>query len=176
MASNHSVLSHRGICEVCGRQHPDFPQIFLIPRYPTFIFFNANTPAEIQSEFNFLFGPAGQFVDGFGNPFFDRNLNYDEIIDFDAQITLRHISSLQPYMHFFHQANLNEYAPGRSLVYDWAEAFLELYSSFYDLPLLTLGWEEQAKNVEEKTSHFLSGTTGDFYQWWLDLSYECWFF
>ena len=163
MASNHSVLSHRGVCEVCGRYHPNYPQIFLIPRYPTYIFFNATDPFQIESEFNYLFGPNGTFLDGFGNNFFSTNQSYQDIINLDAENTLRHISSLQPYMHFFHQNNLKNYTganPGRSLWYDWTEAFLELYSSYYSIPLLTLNWTEQAANIERRTSFYNSGAKG----------------
>lgn len=157
-ATNFSLKSNRGVCSACGRAHPLFPELFLVPRYPTLLFFNATNPVGIQSQYNFLFGASS------ANPVAGAlDLTYDEILLLDAEATLQHVVGLQPYMHFFHQANLDNYDngnPGRSLLYDWIEAFLTYYTSFYDLPLLTLGWEEQAKNIEQKTSHFLSGTTG----------------
>ncbi len=158
MASNYSVPSHRGVCEVCGRQHPNFPELFLVPRFPTLMFFNSTNPLIIESQYNFLFGANAP-----GAPATATNLTYQQILQLDAETTLQHVASAQPYMHFFHQANLDNYSagnPGQSLVSDWLETFLTRYTSFYDLPLLTLPWEEQAVNIQRRTSYFLSGTTG----------------
>ncbi|MEZ4629609.1 MAG: putative Ig domain-containing protein [Deinococcales bacterium] len=160
MGANHSVVSHQGVCETCGRYHPLEPRIFLIPRYPTNIFYNVTNPTELVSEFNYLYGPQGLFRDANGNPFFSSNQNYSQVLDFEAKQTLNHILNLSPYPHFFHQANLDEYQAGRSLVYDWARGVLERYTRYYDLPLITLNWQDLAQIIEERTSFYNSQASG----------------
>ena len=110
MGANHSLKSQVAACETCGIRHPLEPDIFLIPRYPTNVFYNITTPEEAVDEYNYIYGPNGTA------PYWPENLDYDEYLKVETDLALYHLLSFSPYPHFFHQANLYEYEAGRSLL------------------------------------------------------------
>lgn len=153
VASNMSVTSHQPSCFGCGIYHPMAPSLLLIPRYPTNVFYAATTPADMVDLYNSIYGPAG-------SGYFDHNLTYAEYLDFDTDIALMHILQGAPYYHYMHVGNLREYAPGRSLAYDWLHELLGKYSALYDLPLESLGWKDLEAAVADRTSYFGAGIRG----------------
>ncbi|MEZ4632661.1 MAG: hypothetical protein R2880_18440 [Deinococcales bacterium] len=160
LAANRGWYSHTAACDSCGIVHPLDQRIFLVPRWPTNIFYNAGTPAQNVSEFNYFYGPNGIIRDGNGNPFFSSNLSYAQMLNYEAETALYHILTFSPYPHFFHQQNLRQYTSGKSLLYDWSSAVLRLYSSYFNLPVLNLKWLDTAKLTEERTSFFNAGAKG----------------
>ncbi len=154
LGSNHSLESHRGSCPSCGRRHPLRSGIMLLPRYPTNVFYNLATPEEAVSEYNYIYGPGGVA------PYWPRDLSYDEYVEAETTIALSHLLSGSPYPHFFHQANLYEYAPGRSLIFDWLERLAERYSTLSAAPLVSMRWSDLAKSVDRRTSFFESQARG----------------
>lgn len=160
LAANRGWDTHVAECDTCLITHPLNSNIKLVPRWPTNIFFNTSTPEENTSEFNYLYGPGGIVTDAFGNSFFDRALTAQEILDFEADIGLRHILSTSPYPHFIHQGNLREYSPGRSLAYDLSEAIMKEYSQYFSLPLVSQTWAEMTDTLEKRTSFFNAGASG----------------
>ncbi len=160
LAANRGWLSHVAECDSCLIQHPLEPSIQLVPRWPTSIYYNVRTPEENMSEFNYLYGPNGVSTDGNGNVFFKEDQTWQQILEFEADVTMRHIMSASPYPHFFHQANIHEYAPGRSLLFDWSEAVLSRYSSYFNVPILVQDWNELTQTLEERDSFYNSSTSG----------------
>jgi len=141
-------------CDTCLIVHPLNSSIKLIPRWPTNIFYNTTTPTENTSEFNYLYGPNGLIKDGFGNAFYTTDQTWQQVLQFEAEMTMRHILSFSPYPHFFHQNDLREYAPGRSLMYDWSEAVLSEYSKYFATPIISQDWEGITTTLENRTSFF----------------------
>ncbi|MEZ4606772.1 MAG: Ig domain-containing protein [Deinococcales bacterium] len=164
LAANRGWLSHTAECDTCGIVHPLEPSIMLIPRWPTNVFYNVTNPSEALSEFNHFYGPNGIIRDGNGNVFFNHELNYEEYLDFESNMALYHVLTFSPYPHFFHQDNLREYSPGRSLIYDWSEALLAKYDRYFALPILNLKWPDMAALVEEHTGFHESGVSGVWYR------------
>lgn len=146
MAANHSYPSHRvDDCDACGIYHPIDPEVFLIPRYPTNVFYNVTTPAEMVSEYNSIYGPNGSA------PFWPNDLTYEEIVDFEASLALLHMITFQPYPHFFHQANLHEYERDKNLVFDWMNRVMDKYKALYSLPVVNLKWDDLGPRVKKLT-------------------------
>ena len=160
LAANRGWNTHVAECDTCLITHPLNSNIKLVPRWPTNIFYNTTTPQENTSEFNYLYGPSGIVTDDAGNSFFDRALSWEEILDFEAKIGLRHILSTSPYPHYIHQANLREYSAGRSLAYDYSEAIFSEYSKFFSLPLVSQNWNELTDTLEKRTSFFKADASG----------------
>ncbi len=160
LAANRGWNSHVAECDSCLIEHPLESTIQLVPRWPTNIYYNVRTPTENVSEFNYLYGPNGVSKDGNGNAFFKENQTWEQVLKFEADMTMRHIMSASPYPHFFHQANIHEYAPGRSLMYDWSEAILERYSSYFSVPLLVQDWADLTQTLEERDSFYNSKASG----------------
>lgn len=108
----------------------------------------------MMDAYNRVYGPNGSA------PYFSKNLSYDEYLDFEADIALYHIITGSPYQHYQHVGNLREYAPGRSLAYDWVDRVLAKYSRYYNLPVQTLNWDQLGKAVQERTSFKNAGASG----------------
>ncbi|MEZ4606931.1 MAG: hypothetical protein R2865_09075 [Deinococcales bacterium] len=160
LAANRGWYSHTAECDSCGIVHPLDSRIFLVPRWPTNIFYNTGTPDQNVSEFNYLYGPNGIIRDGNGNPFFSSNQTYTQMLDFEANTALYHILSFSPYPHFFHQENFRQYSTGKSLISDWTDAVLKSYTSYFNLPILSMKWLDFAKLTEERTTFFKSNASG----------------
>jgi len=160
LAANRGWNTHVADCDSCLITHPLNSNIKLVPRWPTNVFFNTTTPEENTSEFNYLYGPGGLVTDANGNGFFDTAQTWQQILDFEADIGLRHILSTSPYPHYIHQANLREYSPGRSLAYDLSEAIIQEYSQYFSLPLVSQTWSELTDTLEKRTSFFNAGASG----------------
>jgi hypothetical protein len=124
---------------------PGFPQV-LLPRYPTALFYNTTTPTELVSEYNYIFHDSyearGQDPCTVPEALCDVR-SYDQILAAEAETTLRHILSYQPYPHYFHQVNLRVYDDqGHTLQFDWLERVLAAYEQLIKLPLVNLRFYE----------------------------------
>lgn len=146
---NMSFASHRPGCFNCGIYHPLQPDLLVIPDWPTNIAFEATTPEEQTSLYNFLYGKNGK-----SKNHIDRDLAYPEIIEAEADVALRHVMSGSVYAHTLHQGNLHEYTTGKSIVFDWLNALIAQYSAYYSVPLKNPDWLALASYVEARTSHF----------------------
>lgn len=154
IASNMSVKSHEPDCWGCGIYHPLEPSILLIPRWPTNVFYSVTTPTDAMDAYNKVYGPAGSA------PFFDRDQTYSEFLNFETDIALYHMLTGTPYPHYQHVGNLREYAPGKSLSYDWTDALLNKYSAYYNLPVLSLSWRDLSLRVTYRTSFMNANVKG----------------
>jgi hypothetical protein len=151
---NMSFPSHRPSCFNCGIYHPLQPDILVIPDWPTNIAFEATTPDELTSLYNSLYGKNGTVKNHA-----DRDLSYQEIIESEAAVAMRHVMSGSAYTHTLHQGNLHEYAPGKSITFDWLNALLAKYSAYYTVPLKNPNWPALASYVEARNSHFAALTS-----------------
>jgi hypothetical protein len=154
IASNMSTPSHEPDCASCGIVHPLDGRILLVPRWPTNVFAPVSTPEAAVQAYNLIYGPDGT------NPFFSEDLTYAEYLDFETDIALSHVLSGSPFPHYFHVANLFEYAPNRSLLTDWADRLLEKYVGYGDLPLLSPLWDGIGDYLADRTSFASAGVSG----------------
>jgi hypothetical protein len=151
LASNRSVEGQWDPnCAGCGIPHPLSPNVLLVPRWPTNIFYYATTPAEIAASYNAVYAPGGT------RPYWDRALSYEEILDKESDLALNHILSGAAFPHYMHAANLRQYAPGRSIASDWERAVLDKYSRYTALPLNTLRWDDLGQYLGRRTTFMKS--------------------
>ena len=59
-----------------------------------------------------------------------------------------------------HQGNLREYAPDRSLAFDWLAAVVGKYSALYSVPLENPDWRSLAGYAQARVAHFAELATG----------------
>lgn len=144
---NMSFESHKPDCFNCGIVHPMEPALMVVPDWPTNIGYHTTTPAEQTYLFNTLYGPTGKF------PFFDHNLTYAEVVDYESGVALQHVMDGSAYTHTLHVGNLHQYASGKSLTFDWLNAILDKYSSYYKVPLRNPDWVGLASYVSSRTAH-----------------------
>jgi hypothetical protein len=154
LQGNMSFPSQVPACFNCGIYHPLQPNQFIVPGWPTNVSYQATTPAEEAVYFNRVYGPHGTF------PYFDHDLSYGEILNSETEVALQHVLSGSAYTHTFHQGNLHEFSPGRSLVFDWLTVLLGKYSTYYKVPLETPDWTVLAGYAQLRNAHFTALASG----------------
>lgn len=103
------------------------PEILMIPRYPTNLFYNLCTPIEWRSEYNYLY-----------RTYWGRDLSYDEILDKESDVWVRYMIRYDMKPLMFHQPNVCAYDGGaRSLLGDLIETTMAKYNAMFNLPVLS---------------------------------------
>lgn len=156
LASNMSTPSHEPDCWACGMVHPMNEAIFLVPRWPTNLFATVATPEHVVQAYNQIYGPGGSTpLPGVTEP-----LTYEQILDTDTDVAIGHLLSGSPYPHYFHISNFYEYAPGRSLLFDWTSVLLTKYAQYMNEPLLSYKNDEFGDYVRARTEFLQNDVTG----------------
>ena len=130
------------------------PNILVIPRRPTNLFYNLSTPAEFVDEYNHYYGPGGLWA------YWPRNLTYAEIVDQESANLLGYLLrwDLDPWM--FHQANLRAYNGSNSLLGDLLDATFAKYAAVYNLPVRNLGEHDVGVLMARRMTYDGSGVSG----------------
>lgn len=156
LASNMSTPSHEPTCWGCGMVHPMNEAIFLVPRWPTNLFATVATPEHVVQAYNQIYGPGGITpLPGIVEP-----LTYEQILDIDTDVAIGHLLSGSPYPHYFHISNFYEYAPGRSLLFDWTSVLLTKYAQYMNEPLLSYKNDAFGDYVRARTEFLDNDVTG----------------
>ncbi len=127
--------------------------ILLLPRYPTAVFYNVTTPAELTDEYNYIF--YERYLENGEDPCtipgaICQPRSYQEILAVEADTTLRHMLTYRPWPHFFHISNLRNYGNGATLQYDWLYAVSEQYNALLDLPVINMDFYNIGVMTQEK--------------------------
>ena len=157
---NMSFPSHRPNCANCTTGLPQRSEIVIVPDWPTAISYEATTPDEATAAYNAIYGVHGSSPTNLG-----RDLDYQSMIASEADLAFGHITSGSAYVHTLHQGNLHEYAPDRSLAFDWLEAVLTRYDSYFRVAPMNPDWDTLAAYASDRTSHFDGLEAGDDAVW-----------
>lgn len=158
LASDHSRQNQDTIQRV-----PNF-DLALMPRYPTSLFYNTATPAQLVSEYNYIF--HYRYVEQGQDPCaipaaICTPRSYEQILAAEADAVVRHILGYTPYPHYFHQPNLHTYdSAGHILQFDWQDAVLSSYERLVNLPLENPRFDELADIAWDVIRAREAGTTG----------------
>ena len=138
------------------------PSIYLIPRRPTAIFYNvadgeAGRPGSEPDEYNFLFGPRGQFRQANGQPFYSIGQKYDEVVERESELTLKYLLRGEMYPLMFHQANLWRYRGDHTLLTDLLEKVLAKFEAASLLPVLSVSQSQLGQLLEERAAYWRAG-------------------
>ena len=130
------------------------PQILIIPRRPTNLFYNLSTPDQWVDEYNHYYGPGGIWA------FWQGPQSYAEILDHESENLLTYLLrwDIDPWM--FHQANLRAYSSGRTLLTDLLDATLEKYRAVTTLPIRKLTQFDVGVRMSERMAYNASGVRG----------------
>lgn len=150
-----------------GVWSPYEPSIFLIPRRATNIFYNTSTPVSgawgsQTDEFNFLFGPNGYFVDGYGRPFFQSNLSYEQILNWESDQLVSYMLRGEFYPVMFHQANFIRYNGRNTLFTDLIDATVKKFAAITSLPIASMTQAATAQKLIERMNYLKAGVTARF--------------
>jgi hypothetical protein len=124
------------------------PKLFMIPRYPTNLYFNVSTPDEWTAEYNCMY--AG---------YWGRDLTYPEILGniSDTMVTYLLKGDLNPVM--FHQPNLRAYDGKRSLLGDLIDTTLAKYKAVVTFPVLSPRMHEVGDKMIARSAYDQAGVT-----------------
>ncbi|KHG64387.1 MULTISPECIES: hypothetical protein [Thermus] len=150
---NWSVDSQKPPCRTCAYPHPLAPGLYLVADRPTNVFYNVTTAQEALAAYNSVYGPGGT------DPYWPRDLTYAEYLQQETNLALWHLFT-DGGSHYFHQANLHEYAPGKNLVFDWVETLVAKYATYTALPLLSPTWGEYGEHALKRYRHYEAVRTG----------------
>jgi hypothetical protein len=103
------------------------PDILMVPRRPTNLYYNTGTPTEWTNEYNYIY-----------HAYWGRDLTYAEIQDKESDVLLQYMlrGEIDPWM--FHQANLRAYDGVHTLLGDLLDRALEKYGRLFLLPVRSL--------------------------------------
>jgi hypothetical protein len=109
-----------------GLRNPLQPKLFMIPRYPTNLYFNVSSPDEWTAEYNCMYAD-----------YWGRNLTYAEILGniSDTMVTYLLKGDLNPLM--FHQPNLRAYNGRGSLLGDLIDMTVAKYNGLVTFPIVS---------------------------------------
>jgi hypothetical protein len=113
-----------------GLYNPLAPKLYMIPRYPTNLYFNVSTPEEWAAEYNCMYGVQG-------TNYWGRDLTYAEILDniSDTWVSYLLNGDLNPLM--FHQPNTRAYDGVHSLLGDLIDLTVAKYGKLVKFPILS---------------------------------------
>lgn len=102
-------------------------RLYQVPRHPTFVFYDVETPAVHIDEYNHLY-----------REYWGRDLTYEEMVDKATDFSFMYLMTgdIDPMM--FHQANLHDYGGGRSVFGDFIDATVDKFLALTNVPILTL--------------------------------------
>lgn len=125
------------------------PGIHMIPRRPTNLFYNVSTPTEWVTEYNSIYRAE-----------WGRNLTFDEIVDFEANLLLNYMLKGEQYPWMFHQANVRNYTTGRSLLSDLLDRAFTRYRALYTLPIQSPPMERLGELSAQRATYNGAGVRG----------------
>ncbi len=148
-----------------GQRSTHEPAVFLIPRRPTAIFYNvadgaAGRAGSEPDEYNFLFGPNGQFRNANGQPFYASDQPYAEIVERESELTLKYLLRGEMYPLMFHQANLWRFQGNHTLLTDLLDRVLNKFEAASNLPVLTVGQTQLGQLLEERLGYWKAEVIG----------------
>jgi hypothetical protein len=122
-----------------GILNPHQPQILMIPRRATNLFYNVSTQAEWTAEYNDIY-----------RSFWGRDLSYDEILERESDMLVQNLLKGENDPWMFHQPNLRDLGGGRSLLSDLLDRTFAKYQGRVSVPLIGPTMNELGERVAER--------------------------
>ena len=142
--SDSSVPSENNPSPNAGYYNPQMPQMLMLPRHPTDLYFNVSQPSDWIAEYQALHSVT---------------LTYDQIIAAVSDVLLRYLlrGDVDPWM--FHQANLRDIGGGHTLFTDLMDATLQKYAARATFPVQSPTMDELADRVTARMQFAASGAS-----------------
>jgi uncharacterized repeat protein (TIGR01451 family) len=135
---------------------PGNPRIFIIPRYPTNLYYNVSTPTEWVSEYNHFYGANGIVPPPPGQAsWFGGDSTYEQILDRESDTLLRYMLKFNVNPWMFHAANLRSYQSNtnQSTLSDLLDRVAAKYRSMFLLPVRSPSQTEIGQIMEARMAY-----------------------
>ena len=126
-----SVTGYDNPTPNAGIYNPFQPQILMIPRRPTNLFYNVSTPDQWVAEYNDIY-----------RSFWGRDLSFAEILDHESDVLAQYLLKGENDPWMFHQPDLRIYSSGHSLLGDLLDQTFTKYTSRVTTPLISPAMED----------------------------------
>jgi hypothetical protein len=127
------------------------PDLLVIPRRPTNIFYNVSTPAQVTDEYNYYYGPGGAWA------FWPAPLTYDQIIDVESNNLLSYLVQGDNDPLMFHISNVRAYDGVHSVLGDLLSSVFTKYRALYNVPILGPNEHQLGLNMRQWMGYKASG-------------------
>ena len=108
----------------------------MIPRYPTNVYYNVATEAQLTDEYNHLYLPpwlGGVCVNSAVTTCRETPATWEEIVAAESQRMFGHMMGNDPRPHYFHQTNLAQSStPGGGVLYPVLDALRDQYATYFN--------------------------------------------
>ena len=151
-----------------GIRSPIQPNILIVPRRATNIFYNAKSgkPGAIGSEpdeYNYFYGPGGIFRTANGAPFFSSVQTWNQIIDSESNALLTYMLRGELYPVMFHQSNFIRFAGSDMLFTEVADAAFKKFSDITTMPVFSLSHSDAGRTMERRMAYNQANVNGTLY-------------
>jgi hypothetical protein len=120
-----------------------------VPRYPSNIYYNASTRNEMLDEYNYLYLPpslGGKCENSATTTCFSQPATWNEYVDREASIMMRHVLGNDPRPHYVHQANI----AGDGTLYLVANEVLRRYRTYFKPSLVQPAQKQAGQLLDTK--------------------------
>jgi len=131
--------------------------IILLPRWPSNVYFNTTTADELTDEYNYIF--YERHINAGNDPCMIPGAictprSFQEIMQAEADIAVRHMLSYRMWPHFFHQTNMRNYdGRGNTLIFNWLNAVVGEYEKYMTLPIKNPEYFDIGKTTENRLGY-----------------------
>jgi hypothetical protein len=124
------------------------PGILMIPRRRTNMFYNVESPDRWVDQYNALY-----------RNYWGKRLTYPELLDKESDVLADHLlkGEFAPWM--FHQANLEAYAEGKSILGDLLDATVAKYKRYRRSPIVSPTMAELGRLMANRMAAGQAGVT-----------------
>ncbi|HEY7375391.1 MAG TPA: hypothetical protein VIF57_24750, partial [Polyangia bacterium] len=144
LVSDTSVAGQNNPSPNAGYWNAQNPNLLVMPRHPTDLYFNVSQPAEWIAEYQALHGAA---------------VTYDQIIATISDSLVRYMLRGDNDSWMFHQANLRDLGGGHSLLTDLLDATFAKYAARATFPLRSPDMDALADKVAVRMELDASGVS-----------------
>ena len=139
--------------------------MLMLPRWPTSIFYNTPTKELLVDEYNWIFHDRYLVQVPSVDPCSVAAAictvrTYEQILEAEADTTVRHMLSYKSWPHYFHQTNLHNYGAGKTLIFDWLNAAMTKYESLMKLPVKNLAYHQIGLDASNRLNAASAGVQG----------------
>src|SRR5262249_26452870 len=124
------------------------PELLMIPRRPTNLFYDVTTPDLWTNEYNYLYRSQ-----------FGRDLSTEEVEEQETEILVSYLLKGENDPWMFHQANLSAYDGQHSTLTDLLDRILDRFEGLSTLPIMSPSMEELGERVAARTGYYAANVT-----------------
>jgi hypothetical protein len=148
LVGDTSVAGYNNPTPKAGLWNPLQPDILIIPRRPTNLFYNVSTPDEWANEYNVLY-----------RAYWGRDLTVAEIQDFESDLLLTYLLRGENDPWMFHQVNTRNYGGGHSLLSDLHDSAFSKFAALSRLPIMSPTMEQMGGHISDRMQFNAAGVT-----------------